>query len=140
MPPGDIIDRLTSALADAPADVIAAYLFGSVARGTATPSSDVDLGILLRERPPATLAGRRLEYEDVLAQKLGARVQIVILNDAPPDLVHRVLAARRLILERDRALRIRFEVRARNQYFDLQPILARYRAAALRKAAASVTR
>jgi predicted nucleotidyltransferase len=140
MPPGDIIDRLVQALADAPADVVAAYLFGSVARGTATTSSDVDLGILLRERPTATLAGRRLDFEDVLTQKLGVRVQLVILNDAPPDLVRRVLAARQLVLERDRALRIRFEVRARNEYFDLQPILARYRAAALRKAAASITR
>jgi hypothetical protein len=33
----------------------------------------------------------------------------------------------RLVLERDRAARIRFEVRSRNQYFDLAPIRRLYR-------------
>jgi len=32
-----------------------------------------------------------------------------------------------LLLDRDRAARIRFEVRARNEYFDLLPTLNRYR-------------
>ncbi len=32
-----------------------------------------------------------------------------------------------LLLDRDPSARIRFEVRARNEFFDLQPILALYR-------------
>ncbi len=32
-----------------------------------------------------------------------------------------------LLLDRDRARRIAFEVRARNVYFDMQPIVQRYR-------------
>ena len=32
-----------------------------------------------------------------------------------------------LVLDRDRAARIRFEVRSRNEYFDLAPIRRRYR-------------
>lgn len=130
----NVIDHLTRVLADAPADVVAVYLFGSVARGTASPSSDLDLGVLLQARPASTLAGRRLDYEGALERTLGCAVQLVILNNAPPDLVHRVLSDGRLLLERDRAARIRFEVRARNEYFDLQPLLARYRSVALRKA------
>jgi hypothetical protein len=43
------------------------------------------------------------------------------------DLVHRVLRDGVLLLERDRSARIRFEVRARNDYFDLLPHLRRYR-------------
>ena len=55
-------------------------------------------------------------------------MQIVVLNTAPVDLVHRVLRDGHLLLDRDRGRRIRFEVKARNEYFDLQPVLARYRA------------
>jgi hypothetical protein len=43
------------------------------------------------------------------------------------DLAHRVLRDGLLLLERDRSARIRFEVRARNEYFDLLPHLRRYR-------------
>jgi hypothetical protein len=32
-----------------------------------------------------------------------------------------------LVLDRDPSVRIRFEVRARNEYFDLLPFLLRYR-------------
>jgi predicted nucleotidyltransferase len=128
--------HLREVLAAAPAEVVAVYLFGSVARGTAGPASDVDLGVLLCSRPAATLEGRMLDYEGALTKALGRPVQLVILNDAPADLVHRVMRDGRVVLERDRSARIRFEVRARNEYFDLLPILQRYRDAALRKAAA----
>jgi uncharacterized protein len=50
-----------------------------------------------------------------------------VLNEAPADLVHRVLRDGQLIFEADRSARIRFEVRRRNEYFDLLPILTEYR-------------
>jgi hypothetical protein len=53
----------------------------------------------------------------------------VILNDASPDLVHRVLRDGLLAFESDRSARIRFEVHARNEYFDLLPVLNDYRRA-----------
>jgi hypothetical protein len=43
------------------------------------------------------------------------------------DLVHRILVEGILVHERDRSRRIAFEVRARNEYFDMLPILERYR-------------
>jgi hypothetical protein len=61
-------------------------------------------------------------------------VQIVILNDAPPDLAHRVLRDGRVVLDRDRASRLRFEVRTRNLHFDLLPALIRHRRRALERA------
>ncbi len=129
--------RLAAELESAPPEVVCAYLYGSVARGRARAGSDVDLALLLARRPPATLEGRMLDYEAVLQRVLGRRVEVLVLNDAPPDIVHRVLRDGRLLLERDRSARIRFEVRARNEYFDLLPVLRRYRAAALAKAAPS---
>ena len=50
-----------------------------------------------------------------------------VLNDAPVDLRARVLRDGRLILDHDRSARIAFEVRTRNEAFDLAPILAAYR-------------
>ena len=51
----------------------------------------------------------------------------MVLNRAPSDLIHRVLRDGILVLARDPGARIRFEVAARNRYFDLQPFLRRYR-------------
>lgn len=117
---------LRDALARAPDEVLAGYLFGSLARGDAREDSDVDVGVLLA-RVPSTLE-ERFGLESRLEERLGRPVQLVVLNGAPPDLVHRVLRDGRLVLERDRGARVRFEVAARNAYFDVQPILARYRA------------
>ncbi len=130
----EIEARLSRALATAPAEVVCAYLFGSVARGTERAGSDLDLGVLLAGPAVPTLEGRLLGYEATLEQVIGRRVQLVILNDAPVDLVHRVFRDGRILLDRDRSARIQFEVRARNEYFDLLPFLRRYRAAALARA------
>lgn len=122
-----IEQSVTEELASADDRLVAAYLFGSVARGTDSSNSDIDVGILLRTAPPGELNDLRFELEGHLERALGQRTQVVILNNAPPDLLHRVLRDGRLLVERDRAARIRFEVRARNEYFDLLPILKRYR-------------
>lgn len=110
-----------------PGDAVAVYLYGSVARGTARPGSDVDVGVLLKKDPPHTLAGLKLDLQADLEELLEVPVQVVVLNRAPADLVHRVLRDGELVLDRDRARRIRFEVQKRNEFFDLQPILERYR-------------
>jgi predicted nucleotidyltransferase len=108
-------------------DVAAVYLFGSVARGTTTSSSDVDVGVLLSQDPAPTLEGLLLDLEADLERELGVPVQVVVLNTAPCDLAHRVLRDGRLVVDRDSSRRIRFEVRVRNEFFDLEPILRRYR-------------
>ncbi len=121
------IRMITQELASADDRLVAAYLFGSVARSTEHPESDVDVGILLRTVSSDGLDGLRFSVEGRLERVLGRPCQIVVLNNAPPDLVHRVLRDGRLLVDRDPAARIEFEVRARNEYFDLLPILLRYR-------------
>lgn len=108
-------------------DVAAVYLFGSVARGDARPDSDIDVGVLFRTAPPATLAGQPFDMAGALEQQLGAPVDVVVLNTAPPDLRIRVLRHGLLAVEHDRSARVRFEVATRNEYFDLEPILIEYR-------------
>ncbi len=122
-----IADRLRARLTDDPGEVIAAYLFGSEARGAAGPGSDVNLAILLGRRPAPTLMAQPYGLADDLQGLLRRRVDLVVLDTAPPDLVHRVLRDGILLLDRDPSTRIRFEVAARNAYFDLQPFLERYR-------------
>jgi predicted nucleotidyltransferase len=109
--------------------LLAAYVFGSVARGTPRADSDVDVAVLFEEPPPATLEGLPCQLEDELADLMKAPVQVVVLNTASPDFVHRVLRDGRLLVDHDPSRRIRFEVRSRNEFFDLEPILRRYRTA-----------
>jgi predicted nucleotidyltransferase len=109
-------------------DVVAAYLFGSTARGESRADSDVDVAVLFEPPPVHTLNGLRLSLEGALERALGVPVDLVVLNDAPVDLRARILRDGRLLVDRDRAARIRFEVRTRNEAFDLQPVLDRYRA------------
>jgi len=108
-------------------EIIAAYLFGSVARGAARARSDVDVAVLYAVPPPATLEGLPLGLEARIEKLVGRPAQVIVLNTAPVGLVHRVLRDGVLLLDRDPSARIRFEVRARNEFFDLQPIVARYR-------------
>ena len=107
--------------------IAAAYLFGSVARGTAGPRSDVDIGVLYSEDPPLTLAGMGFRLEGDLEQFLEVPVQVVVLNHAPVDLSIRVLRDGKLLVDRDRSKRIRFEVKTRFEFWDLEPYLKLYR-------------
>ncbi len=119
--------RLRAFFHEDPRGAVAVYLFGSVARGEAGPDSDVDIGVLFAETPPATLDAPQFAIERELERLLGRPVQVVALNRASADLVHRVLRDGRLVLDRDRSARIRFEVRSRNEYFDMAPIRRLYR-------------
>lgn len=110
-------------------DISAVYLFGSRARGDARPTSDTDVALLFADDPPPGLRGMALDLADDLQKALRAPVDLVVLNRASPDLIHRVLRDGILVCEFDRAARVRFEVDARRRYFDLLPYLREYRRA-----------
>ncbi|MEO8009385.1 MAG: nucleotidyltransferase domain-containing protein [Betaproteobacteria bacterium] len=125
-----IISAVRGYFAKHAGDLIAVYIFGSVARRASGRSSDVDIAVLFAVPPAPTLSGLALETQADLEQLLGCAVQLVVLNDAPVDLAHRVLRDGALVFESDRAARVAFEVAARREYLDLLPILRRYRQAA----------
>jgi hypothetical protein len=65
--------------------------------------------------------------EDAVERAHRIPTEAVVLNTAPADLTHRVLRDGVLLLDRDRAARIRFEVQTRNEYFDLASVRRLYR-------------
>jgi predicted nucleotidyltransferase len=88
--------------------------------------------VILAAGPPRSVEEYPFDIAPELERALGVPVDVVVLNGAPADLVHRVLRDGALVYEGDRAARVAFEVQARNEYFDLAPVLTRYRAAVLR--------
>jgi predicted nucleotidyltransferase len=73
---------------------VSAYLFGSEARGHAHRDSDVDVGVLLDWHVHPRAADRfevRLRLIGCLQAAVGREVDIVILNDAPPQLVRHIM-------------------------------------------------
>jgi len=108
-------------------DVVAAYLFGSQATGRAGRGSDVDIAVLLSESvAPQRRGERRLRLIVDLERLCERSVDVVVLNRATPVLQNQVLRYGKLLFERDRLARVRFEVRARQAYFDLKPVYDRH--------------
>ncbi len=119
--------RVTSYFAQASSKIVAAYLFGSFGRGTSGEHSDVDIAVLFREAPERALDGPRFRVRGELEKLLRRRVDVIVLNDASPDLSHRILRDGVLTLDRDRNFRLLFEVKKRNEYLDFLPVLKLYR-------------
>lgn len=122
----DVVPALTAFFERCGDEFVCAYLLGSHARGTARATSDVDVAVLYADGLPADPLAP-LELASKLEAALGSEVDVIHLNRAPVDLAHRVLRDGVLVLDRDPHARARFEVRARNEYFDLKPILDEYR-------------
>jgi uncharacterized protein len=81
--------------------VVLAYLFGSQAEGTARPSSDIDIAVLL---PPGTpreqFFDRRLSLINAAMDVLHtSKVDLVVLNEAGPLLMHQVVKFGRVLYE-----------------------------------------
>ncbi|MGH7308427.1 MAG: type VII toxin-antitoxin system MntA family adenylyltransferase antitoxin [Candidatus Rokuibacteriota bacterium] len=97
------------------ADVRLAYVFGSTARGEARPESDVDVAVLFDPEP----GPRHLDSLTSDLQAAARRpVDLVVLNTAPPLLVHQILKTGRRVLTRAEDERVRFETRATARYLD----------------------
>lgn len=102
-----------------------AFLFGSHARGEAGVLSDVDIALLLSPAVPrAKYLGYRLKYSAAIVEAIqDDRVEILILNIAPPALAHQVIRGR-VLYERTAEVRVQFVVDVQRKYLDLKPFYA----------------
>ncbi len=100
-----------------------ALVFGSRARGSALPKSDLDVAVGLA-------AGVRLDPHEVgdlistLEQATGQTIDLVLLDEAPPALAYRAFRDGRVLLERDHGALVERKTRAILDYLDFQPIEA----------------
>lgn len=131
-------EQLPSVLAPHP--VVAAYVYGSVARGQVLPTSDVDLAVItdpLQLSPYASLelelsiqadieeADRRATAtEDGLPD-----IDVRIINNAPLTVRGRILQEGILVYDGNHRARVDFEVTTRRRYFDFAPIQRQLRKA-----------
>ena len=105
-------------------DVVAAYLFGSHARGDAGPLSDVDLAVWLDDgQGPSHRMRRQLALTTRVASLLGTdEAELVVLNGAPPLLAQRVIRDGERLAERSVQERVRLETDAVIRYLDTIPL------------------
>jgi hypothetical protein len=115
-------------------EIVAAYLFGSVAAGKAHKFSDVDVALLLAENIASKRAWDiRLEVMGDAETAFKRRADVIVINESGLVLGFQVLRTGQVIFERDKAARCRFEMILRSQYYDYQPYLAYQQAEFLRR-------
>ncbi len=110
--------------------VVSAYLFGSVVEGRTHRESDVDVAVLL-DGAAYGLASERFEARlrgiGALRAALGREVDLVILNEAPPQFARRVLTDGQRVLVTDEASDRAFLQTTLSRAADLEPFLRRTR-------------
>lgn len=116
----DLRTRLREALEREP-DVLVAYLFGSHARGTSGPLSDVDVAVLLSD--DADPFKRRLDLIGAVSRIVGdERTDVVVLNEVPVALEFRVLRDGQELVCRDEVARVRHHRDTVIRYIDMTPM------------------
>lgn len=92
-----------------------AVLFGSRARGTARPGSDLDIAVLLDDEEDLATLGVALE------RAVGRRVDLVSLRSAPPLLRFEIARDGRLLFEREPHDWAEFRAHAMIDWWDWAP-------------------
>ena len=104
-----------------------AYLFGSRARDDFREGSDVDVAVFWEQEPENAIEAMGLRLAADLSGTLRREVDVVVLNDTPVDVAQRVIRDGQILLDRDRAARIGWEVKTRSLFLELLPALREYR-------------
>ena len=126
----DIDTRITAYFEDTGSQAVASvYLFGSQAEGRVHMESDIDVGVLMDRK---YLPTRRDRFETSLrfGAELGIalsceRVDLVVLNDAPPLFARRIVTEGRRVFYRDPEIDHAFVRDIQLRAADLQPFLDR---------------
>jgi len=134
-PRSDMLLRLKaeipSILAEHP--VMLAYLYGSAADGSALPSSDVDIALVLE--PNCALSPyERMQMEFNIAAEVERRCDIKeadvrSIDVAPLTAQGKVVSEGILLYSRDEEFRVQYEVNTRKKHFDFLPVVQMMRKA-----------
>jgi predicted nucleotidyltransferase len=115
----EIVARLKE-FAQARSDIIAVYLYGSYANGTARSTSDIDVAVLFSPSVPDALKAE-LELDTMLSSLPGlAKVEVAALNRVSLRLRAEVLQTGLRVYCRDEEARAAFEFDTMRQWWDMQ--------------------
>ena len=103
-----LIEKIAHFFEDRP-EVVAAYLFGSYARGHAGPSSDVDVGVLIDQGKIPKDEDVTMTYTVGLGRRLRKDFHIVIMNHAGEGILAQIFKHGKCIFERDSEMFARFK-------------------------------
>ncbi len=104
-------------------EVEAGYVFGSVAQGNTNPLSDIDVAILVNadkiDQARYPYGYKAAVLTELMKSLKMDDVDLVVLNDAPLLLKHRVVSLGKLVFSRDEKRRVGFQVDVINRYSDM---------------------
>lgn len=98
-------------------EIVFAYLFGSCARDEQFPQSDIDIAVYLTENTDP-LAEKLSLLGDLSSHLQRDDIDIVIMNSAPLSLLGRIMAHRKVLLDRNPYVRHAFESLTIRKYLD----------------------
>jgi len=120
----DVLARVShiSPLVSEDKEILALYFFGSGAQNCLRPLSDLDFGILLSNR-----LNKRQKFDKQI-EWLGRmndffrtdKIDLVVLNDAPPRFSFNILKYANLLFFRDKKAIIDFREQVLNYYLDFK--------------------
>lgn len=101
-------------------DVQLAYLFGSYAKSTESPLSDIDIAVFLRNpvSHPEAFDKAILLTHKLIGVFHKNKIDVIILNTAAPSIKFNAIKDGQIIYNQDEKQRVDFEVRTMNEYFD----------------------
>lgn len=118
-----LINAIAASLPGLCQDLVAAYVFGSFV--TEDSFSDIDLGILLAEKPVNPL-NMELDLECEIEKIAPCPVDVRVLNGAPISFSQNVIRSGEVIVDIKPNRRADFEGLVLKKYFDFARFRARY--------------
>jgi len=114
--------------------ILFGYLFGSMALGKTNLESDIDLAFYFEAKEVKDFFKKRLFLIEKIQSILKKRVEVIILNEVRSIFFKFVIIKEgKVILERDHAQRIDFELKTMQEYYDFRPFIKEYNKAYLQR-------
>jgi len=108
-------------------EILVSYLYGSTVRGDNAKTSDIDIGLLLKEEfKEDALYPARIAGEIKRKCNLNQEVDIRILNNRPYRFLHQVIKNGEVITSQDENERVKFETSVIDGYIDFKPFYKQY--------------
>ena len=125
------IIKNVAAILDERSDVIFGYIHGST-QNSDNPR-DIDVAVFIDPGLHEKLAakgeinmGFAIPLEMELERRIGKKVDVQILNDAPLGFQYRVINCGTVVTDKDSNIRADFECLTRVKYYDFQPRVEEY--------------